>query len=127
ELAINDVRATEVLGGIRVFDDELRIKRDRHDLVRSILQEAIRTGEGLEIGYQPQVEIGGAGNTASGKVVGVEALLRINHWQEGRLGPEDFLPVARACGLLEQLDHWAMHQAIAHLSSWPGAELSLGM
>ena len=59
----------------------------------------------LEMCYQPQVEL------ASGRIVGMEALLRWNHPTRGLLLPEDFLPIAEKFGLMQQVGRWAMDTA----------------
>jgi EAL domain-containing protein (putative c-di-GMP-specific phosphodiesterase class I) len=73
----------------------------------------------LEMRYQPQVEL------ASGKIVGMEALLRWNHPTRGLLLPEDFLPIAEKYGIMQQLGRWAMDTACRQMSLWRAAGMQV--
>jgi EAL domain-containing protein (putative c-di-GMP-specific phosphodiesterase class I) len=69
--------------------------------------------------YQPQVEL------ASGRIVGMEALLRWNHPTRGLLLPEDFLPIAEKYGIMQQLGRWAMDTACRQMSLWRAAGMQV--
>jgi diguanylate cyclase (GGDEF)-like protein len=75
------------------------------------LRGAAERGE-LEIRYQPQVEL------ATGRIVGMEALLRWNHPDRGVLLPEDFLPIAEKFGLMQQVGRWVLGEACRQLARW---------
>ena len=62
--------------------------------------------------YQPVVEL------ASGRTVGVEALLRWRHPRRGVLKPVDFLPVAENSGIVVQIGTWALGEALQQLRGW---------
>lgn len=89
------------------IDQETRVQLVLADGLRGAMQR----GE-LEIRYQPQVEL------ASGRIVGMEALLRWNHPTRGVLLPEDFLPIAEKYGLMQQLGRWALGEACRQMSLW---------
>jgi EAL domain-containing protein (putative c-di-GMP-specific phosphodiesterase class I) len=74
----------------------------------------------LELQYQPQVDI------SSGKIVGMEALVRWNHPTRGLLAPGIFLPIAEKTGSMAPLGHWVLDQACRHWrnSSGPKATCS---
>jgi diguanylate cyclase (GGDEF)-like protein/PAS domain S-box-containing protein len=70
----------------------------------SELREAF-TNERLELHYQPVVEI------ATGRLLGVEALLRWNHPKRGWVPPALFVQLAEESGLISQLDPWVLAHA----------------
>jgi diguanylate cyclase (GGDEF)-like protein/PAS domain S-box-containing protein len=90
------------------------------DLDRSVLQrvtlgaELLRALENqeLELQYQPQVDL------ASGKIVGMEALVRWNHPTRGLLAPGAFIPIAEKTGIIASLGAWVLDQACGQMKSW---------
>ena len=75
------------------------------------LRIAIRTGQ-LELWYQPQQE------ASSGRICGVEALIRWRHPTRGLLSPAEFLPVARRSGLMLTLSEEIGRIAVADVAAW---------
>lgn len=75
------------------------------------LRKAIDEGQ-LELHYQPEVEI------VSGKIVGMEALVRWNHPVRGLMAPSTFLPVAEKTGTMVALGHWVLNQACRQMRLW---------
>jgi diguanylate cyclase (GGDEF)-like protein/PAS domain S-box-containing protein len=75
------------------------------------LRAAIERGE-FELHYQAQVDL------RSGRVVGVEALLRWRHPELGLLLPARFLTVAEDTGLSVPIGAWAMRAACAQVRDW---------
>lgn len=67
--------------------------------------------------YQPQVEL------QSGKIIGVEALLRWQHPEHGLIGPSDFLQLAEDSGLIVPIGEWVLRQAIEQARRWREAGL----
>lgn len=66
----------------------------------------------FELAYQPEVDL------ASGKTIGVEALLRWRHPERGLLLPEQFMQVAEASGLIVPIGDWVLHEACARTAQW---------
>lgn len=69
--------------------------------------------------YQPQVDI------ASGRVIGVETLVRLRHPTEGVVAPDRFIPVAEAHGLIEDVTLAVLETALLQAKAWQGAGLPL--
>ena len=68
------------------------------------LRNAVASGEGLRVHYQPQVG-------ADGAIIGLEALLRWDHPTRGLIAPDQFVSVAEESGLIVPLGEWVLGQA----------------
>jgi diguanylate cyclase (GGDEF)-like protein/PAS domain S-box-containing protein len=80
------------------------------------LRQAVREGE-LVMHYQPQVD------GRSGRIVGVEALMRWQHPERGLLPASEIIPLAEEIGLLSGLSDWALESTLTDLESWLDAGL----
>ncbi len=79
--------------------------------VQRELRQALERDE-LVLHYQPKIEL------VTGRICGVEALVRWAHPERGLLAPADFLPVAEQSGLIEPLTAWVIRRALADQSRW---------
>ncbi len=76
------------------------------------LRTALSNGE-FELHYQPIV------NLQRDEICGLEALLRWQHPERGRVSPAVFIPVAEETGLILPIGEWALRQACIDAAAWP--------
>ena len=82
----------------------------RTKLIRD-LDGAVENSQ-LRLLYQPQVDL------SSGRMTGVEALVRWQHPQRGLLSPDLFIPAAESTGMIVAIDDWVMREACTQLRAW---------
>ncbi|MCG6938350.1 MAG: EAL domain-containing protein [Gammaproteobacteria bacterium] len=82
--------------------------------MESDLRKAVKNEE-FELYYQPKV------NSDSGKVMGMECLLRWIHPDEGFISPDDFIHIAENMGLIVSIGEWVLKQACKQTREWVDA------
>jgi diguanylate cyclase (GGDEF)-like protein len=111
-------------GRLQQFNDELYAQAERRVQIESDLRLALRTSQ-LFVVYQPQVSL------TSGRVVGLEALVRWRHPSRGVVAPDDFIPVAEECGLIVDLGRQVLRESCRQLAEWtrltPGRPLAMAV
>lgn len=75
------------------------------------LYKALKKSE-FVLHYQPQI------NLKTGKIVGMEALIRWEHPERGLIPPDRFIPLAEETGLICQIDEWVMRTACLQNRAW---------
>jgi predicted signal transduction protein with EAL and GGDEF domain len=100
-------------GTYRFFEPEMAAKAHRRREIEVGLREAVDTN-GLTLAFQPLVDI------PSGRVAGLEALVRWNSPALGWVSPAEFIPVAETTGLIMRIGEWVLREAVKTARRWPG-------
>ncbi|ODB91889.1 bifunctional diguanylate cyclase/phosphodiesterase [Candidatus Thiodiazotropha endoloripes] len=90
---------------------------------RLFLENAIRKAiqnEEFFIVYQPQIDM------PSRRIIGIEALIRWNHPEQGVVSPGKFIPVAEQTGQIREIGSWVLRQACQQAAQWLEQGLSFG-
>ncbi|MBU0751084.1 MAG: EAL domain-containing protein [Gammaproteobacteria bacterium] len=107
-------------GRYHLFDSRQdRLVEAQHE-ARARIEDALRRNE-FVLHYQPKV------NMCSGKVVGVEALIRWRHPERGMVAPGEFLPAIEETDFAVTLGRWVMDAAVAQLDAWRKAGMALNV
>lgn len=88
----------------RFFNEEMSVDAKNRMTLENALYRALERRE-FELHYQPQF------NLSTLEITGVEALIRWNHPQLGRLSPAQFIPVAEERGLIAAIGQWVLEEA----------------
>lgn len=98
----------------RFFTEKMNLKALERSEIEADLRRAIRNNE-FCLYYQPQVDL------HSGKVMGVEALVRWQHPEKGLILPGKFIPLAEETGLIRPLGEWVLKTACTQNVLWQQA------
>jgi diguanylate cyclase (GGDEF)-like protein/PAS domain S-box-containing protein len=94
-----------------LFDEALRGRALSRLRVENDLRRALERDE-LTLHYQPLVSL------RDRQMVSVEALVRWDHPERGRISPADFIPVAEENGLIEPIGRWVLEHACRQAAEW---------
>jgi diguanylate cyclase (GGDEF)-like protein/PAS domain S-box-containing protein len=94
-----------------LFSPNMNDAANERIVLENNLHEAIKRQEFL-LHYQPQIDL------ASGRICGVEALVRWQHPERGMISPLKFIPLAEETGLIIPLGNWVLATALADLARW---------
>jgi diguanylate cyclase (GGDEF)-like protein len=106
--------------GVEVYDAHRDQYTTRRLLLVGDLHHALQTSA-LHLYYQPKAEV------SSGRITGVEALLRWTHPRYGAVTPYEFIPVAEHSGLIRPLTLWVLRTALDQLAEWHVEGIDLTM
>jgi EAL domain-containing protein (putative c-di-GMP-specific phosphodiesterase class I) len=102
--------------GVMVFSERHSFEQQKQLSLLSDVRNAIAHDE-FVLHYQPKVEI------ASGRVVGVEGLVRWHHPRRGLVPPGEFIPFLEQSGHIRSLTWWALRAGIRQAARWSGRGL----
>jgi diguanylate cyclase (GGDEF)-like protein/PAS domain S-box-containing protein len=106
------------IGKVRVFANAMNSETVAQLTLEQDLRVALEAGE-FFLEYQPQMEI------TTGRITGIEALLRWRHPTQGLVPPDQFIPIAENSGLILPMGEWVLRTACAQAQEWLSAGLAV--
>jgi diguanylate cyclase (GGDEF)-like protein/PAS domain S-box-containing protein len=106
--------AKRTRSGHAVYDPSMDQQGPRRLALLHDLQEAL-SADRLVLHYQPKIA------ARTGRLLGVEALLRWPHPEHGFIPPDQFIPLAEQSGLIGPLTTWVLRQALDQYRTWQAA------
>ena len=103
---------------LRFYDAAMNREVSQRLTLRNGLRHALEEGQ-FVLHYQPQFALVG------GQMVGVEALLRWRHPEQGMVPPMQFIPEAEASGLIVPIGTWVIDEACRQAAAWRAAGLGV--
>jgi diguanylate cyclase (GGDEF)-like protein len=102
------------------FTKDMALKVQERRSIEVDLKNAI-DADTLRLAYQPII------SCRTGKITGVEALLRWRHAERGELSPAAFIPIAEQTGLMPALGDWVLNRAMKEARHWPHLQVSINL
>jgi diguanylate cyclase (GGDEF)-like protein/PAS domain S-box-containing protein len=102
----------------RFFRPDMQARLVERQSLEQDLRYALGRNE-FVLHYQPKL------NLQTGKITGVEALIRWQHPQRGMIYPAQFVPIAEECGLILSIGRWVLLEACEQARAW--SNLGLGV
>jgi diguanylate cyclase (GGDEF)-like protein/PAS domain S-box-containing protein len=94
-----------------VFSEHMHAAAVKRLTLEQDLRAGIARGE-LMLLYQPKVD------ARTGRLSGVEALVRWNHPLRGLVAPDEFIPIAEESALINDIDAWVLSAACRQAQEW---------
>ncbi len=131
----HNLQILETLSKPLIIDDFLHLLEKQSSIIKthqsnqfksanplspSELQLAINENQ-LILHYQPQLDM------ETGKLIGIESLIRWNHPVQGLIFPDQFIPLAEQNGLINKLTHWVIDHSVKQNQQWQQQHLFITM
>lgn len=104
---------------VRVYAREMDMAVEARLQMEATISDGLHHGW-FELHFQPQYDL------STRRLIGFEALVRMNHPQLGELLPATFVPIADESGLMHPLGEWIIREALTTAVNWP-AQLILSI
>jgi diguanylate cyclase len=98
--------------GMSVYESERDASSPARLIILGDLRRALDSADQLSVHYQPKLDL------HSGRIVGLEALLRWNHPERGSVPPGDFIPIAEQTGLVHLLTRRVLELVLSQIREW---------
>lgn len=100
--------------GLQFYEARFGVDVEERMKLEVALRRVVKRGE-LLLHYQPQIDLD------SGRLIGVEALLRWQHPELGIVPPARFIPIAEDVGAIHEIGDWVLEEACRQFSAWRNA------
>jgi hypothetical protein len=108
----------------KIFNKKLESQLIEHNVLYDYIREALKNNK-FELHYQPQT------NISSGKLIGAEALARLEDNSGQPVSPSMFIPIIESTGLLKRFTIWTIRSSIRDCKNWqdqfPGVTVSINL
>ena len=103
--------------GFQYFEAAMNARAVERQSIEEGLRRAVARQE-FSLHYQPIIGF------RTGAIIGAEALIRWTHPTRGLVAPDQFIPIAEACGLMVPIGNWVLRRACEQAQAWVKAGLS---
>lgn len=107
-------------GNYQFFKEEMNRRLLERKTMEIDLRRALANDQ-LQLHFQPQIDL------ATSALIGVEALIRWNHPEQGMIAPDRFIPLAEETGLILPIGDWVIHTACRQAQAWPSLKVAVNV
>ncbi len=107
-------------GNYQFFEEEMNRRLLERKTMEGDLRRALAKDQ-LLLHFQPQIDL------ETSALIGVEALIRWNHPEQGWIAPDRFIPLAEETGLILPIGDWVIHTACRQAQAWPHLKVAVNV